>query len=112
MIAYIKGQIIFLNIKSAIVSEGGLGYEIFLTAKNRAELKVGDGAEFFIYNHIKEDAWDLYGFKKSEDLDFFQKVVAVSGVGPKTAMNILGLAEVSDLKKAIGQGQAIFLQQV
>lgn len=102
----------FLNPKSAVVAEGGLGYEIFLTIKKRAEIKVGDLVEFFIYNHIKEEAFDLYGFSRPEELDFFQKVVAISGVGPKTALSILGLAEVSDLKKAISQGEAVFLQQV
>lgn len=112
MIAYIKGQIIQIGAKALTVLVGGLGYEIFLTPKNLSSAKLNSEADFFIYNHIKEDAQDFYGFRTSEELDFFKKVISVSGIGPKGALNILSLAEVADLKRAIGQGDALFLRQV
>ncbi|PWB38804.1 MAG: Holliday junction branch migration protein RuvA [Parcubacteria group bacterium] len=112
MIAYIKGQIIQLGQKSITVFVGGLGYEVFLTPKGLATLKVNQEACFFVYSHIKEDAHDLYGFTSDQELDFFKKLISVSGVGPKSALNILGLGEAAELKRAIGQGDTIFLQQV
>lgn len=112
MIAYLKGGIIQKNQKSAIILINGVGYEVFLSAKNLTELALGAEVEFFIYSHIKEDAFDLYGFGNLEELDFFKKIVSVSGVGPKTALNVLALAAVSDLKKAIASEDPKFLQQV
>lgn len=112
MIAYLKGSIIQKNQKSAIILINGIGYEVFLSAKNLVDLVLNTEVEFFIYSHIKEDAFDLYGFGGLEELDFFKKIVSVSGVGPKTALNVLALAAVSDLKKAIASEDPRFLQQV
>jgi Holliday junction DNA helicase RuvA len=55
---------------------------------------------------------DLYGFKSVEEMDFFQQLISVSGVGPKSALNILGLAKLDDLKMAITSGDPTILQQV
>ncbi|MDP2812069.1 MAG: Holliday junction branch migration protein RuvA [bacterium] len=112
MIAYIQGKVIRKTQKSAIIFTNGLGYEVFLPLKNLEKLSLEDQIELFIYSYIKEDAFDLYGFTKYEELDFFKKLISVSGVGPKSALNILALAEVNDLKRAITSGDSAMLQQV
>ncbi len=112
MIAYLKGQVIQKWPKSLLVLVNGLGYEVFLTLKNMATFQTGDETNLFVYSHIKDDALDFYGFKTSAELDFFKKLISVSGVGPKSALNVLNLAEVADLKRAIGQGDALLLQKV
>lgn len=112
MIAYIKGKIIDRTTKSVVVLTTGLGYEVFLPIKDLEGIVIGDEKEFYIHSHIKEDLFDLYGFSNKEELDFFKKVISVSGVGPKSALNILGLASVEDLKKAIASEDPSLLQQV
>lgn len=112
MIAYLKGQILEKTSKSTILLVGEIGYEVFLSIKNLEKIGLGEAVEFYIYSNIKEDAFDLYGFKTLKELDFFKKLLSVSGVGPKSAINILSLAEVDDLKRAITSGDPSFLQQV
>ena len=91
---------------------GGIGYEVFLPLKQLETIKINDEKELFIYSHIKEDMFDLYGFSKEEEMDFFKKVISVSGVGPKSALNILGLTSVEDLKRAIASEDPSLLQKV
>ena len=112
MIAYLKGQIIQKTPKSVIVLNNDIGYEIFLSLKQWEKANLDSQAKFFIHSYIKEDAFDLYGFNSLEELDFFKKLIAVSGVGPKSALNVLALAEVEELKRAITSGDSAMLQQV
>ena len=112
MIAYLKGKISQKLTKSAIVLSGDIGYEVFLSLKNLDVIKIDDKAEFFIHSYIKEDAFDLYGFYSLEELDFFKKLISVSGIGPKSALNVLALADVDQLKRAITSGDYAVLQQV
>ncbi|PIR06590.1 MAG: Holliday junction branch migration protein RuvA [Candidatus Komeilibacteria bacterium CG11_big_fil_rev_8_21_14_0_20_36_20] len=112
MIAYLKGQILEKTSKSVIILLNNIGYEVFLSSEYLYKLKKGQEVEFFIYSNIKEDAFDLYGFQNLEELDFFKKLISVSGVGPRSAINILSLASVNDLKKAISSEDSSLLQQV
>ncbi|MDD5749419.1 MAG: Holliday junction branch migration protein RuvA [Patescibacteria group bacterium] len=112
MIAYLKGKIIKKSQRSVIVFTGGLGYEVFLSLKELEKTNIDQESEYFIYSHVKEDAFDLYGFEKYKELDFFKKLISVSGVGPRSAINVLALADIEDLKRAISSGQSDLLQQV
>jgi len=112
MIAYLRGKILEKTLKSAIVLTDKIGYEVFLTSKELEGVVKEQEAEYFIYSYIKEDAFDLYGFRSVAELDFFKKLISVSGVGPKSALNVLALAEIEELKRAITSGDAAVLQQV
>lgn len=112
MIAYLKGKIIKLNPRSVILLVGDVGYEVFLAPAQLQKISLEMIEEFFVHSHIKEDAFDLYGFVEYQELDFFKKLISVSGVGPKSALNVLGLASVDDLKKAISSEDPSVLQQV
>lgn len=112
MIAYIKGKISQKLARSAIVLVGDIGYEVFLSLKSLEAIKPDYEYEFFVHSYIKEDAFDLYGFASLEELDFFKKLITVSGVGPKSALNVLALADVEELKRAITSGDSAMLQQV
>lgn len=112
MIAYLKGQILSVGLRSVLLLVDGVGYEVFVKNSTISQYKIGQESDFYIFSYIKEDAFDLYGFINHEELEFFKKLLSVSGVGPKSALNILGLAEVKELKRAISQGDFLFLQQV
>ncbi|RJQ33772.1 Holliday junction branch migration protein RuvA [Candidatus Parcubacteria bacterium] len=112
MIAYLKGKILLKTLKSAIVLVDSIGYEVFLTSKELEKTRLEIEVEYFVYSYIKEDAFDLYGFRSIGELDFFKKLISVSGVGPKSALNVLALAEIEELKRAITSGDAAMLQQV
>jgi Holliday junction DNA helicase RuvA len=112
MIAYLSGKVFKKNPKSIILLVNQIGYQVFLSSKDLESLKINQDLELFIHTQVKEDILDLYGFFKSEQLDFFQQLLSVSGVGPKSASNIISLAPLTELKKAITSGDPSILQQV
>ena len=88
MIAYLNGIYKMKNEKSIIVDVNGVGYEVFTTVPLAASLEVGARCELFIYTSVKETAIELYGFSSHEDQKIFLLLLNVSGIGPKSALNI------------------------
>ena len=86
MISYIKGQAVAVTTGRIIIETGGVGYAVNIY--NSSVSKIGDVYEFFIHEHIREDCDDLYGFKSFEELELFEKLISVNGVGPKAGLNI------------------------
>ena len=109
MIAYLKGKIVLKNLRSAVVVVNDVGYEVFLSAKNLEVLKKNDEKEFYTHEYLREDSRELYGFMSLAELNFFRQLLSVSGVGPKSAMNILSIADLEDLRAAIQNGSLTLL---
>jgi len=112
MIAYLKGKIIAKGDRYIILEHDGIGYKVYITLTLWADFEIGQEAEFFIYHYIREDASDLYGFKTQEELDFFEKLISVSGVGPKSALGVMIVAEVKEIKAAIANNDPVILTKV
>ena len=101
MIAYLRGKIKFTGGNYVVVENQGLGYKVYVGLKFLGEHKAGDEVEIYIHHHIREDAADLYGFSSPADLDLFEKLITVSGIGPKTAVNIFTVLSAEDIRSAI-----------
>ena len=110
MIAYLAGKILVKKENYVILVVNQIGYKIFAASKFLAELS-GE-VELYIYHQVKEDGQALYGFKTLEELEFFELLLTVSGVGPKSALNIMSLAAVAELKNAIALGNHQLLTKV
>ena len=95
-----------------ILQTGDIGYQIFVNVVAYADLSIGQEVEFYLYHHVREDMEDLYGFKNFAELEFFKLLLSVSGVGPKSALGILGMASVEDIKESIGHGDPSLLTKV
>lgn len=110
MISYLKGKIIIKKDKFVVLDVNGVGYKVFLSQK--AFDKIGDidgSASLFCYLNVRENALDLYGFLRSEELELFELVIGISGVGPKAALEISSLGPKDKLKEAIDlQHEEIF----
>ena len=74
--------------------------------------KIGDEIFLFIHTHVREDALDLYGFLNLRELEFFEMLINVSGIGPKGALTILGIASIETLERAIGTGDTSYLTKI
>ena len=109
MIGYLKGLLVHQDLKSVILDVSGVGYKI---STNTASLGKNKTMEFWTYLSVRENALDLYGFKTKEELEFFELLITVSGIGPKSAMGILTLATLSNLRHAIGSGDISHLVKV
>ena len=98
MIAYLKGHILKKLEKTIIINTGNIGYLVNTT--QQIILNSTDEIELFIYSHIKEDQYSLYGFIEYEDLEFFQKLISINGIGPKAGLEILNSGR-DKMKQAI-----------
>jgi Holliday junction DNA helicase RuvA len=122
MIGSIKGKIIFKTDKFIIVETGGVGYKMNVSVDTLSKLSVPQKSSgqnettgivsFWIHTHIREDAFDLYGFLDRKELEFFEILIGVSGIGPKGALGILGVASIDTLEKAISTGDIAYLTKI
>jgi Holliday junction DNA helicase RuvA len=112
MLAYISGKILQKGKGYLIVENGQIGYQVFVAAGVWTDVNRGDTAAFYLHHNVKEDAQDLYGFKTFAELEFFKLLISISGVGPKSALGVLALASVDELKASIAQGDPSLLDKV
>lgn len=112
MIAYLKGEVIAKNSHYFILEVNGVGYQIFAGENFLADLKIGQEKNIYTHHRVREEASDLYGFNTLADLDLFELLLSVSGVGPKSALAVLSLATADDIKEAIVRGDASLLTKV
>jgi len=102
MIAFLKGNIIQKTSNKVILDVGGVGYCAFIPLSTY--LKLGEPnsqAELYIYMHVTDNTLALYGFHSQEEKELFLKLIGISGIGPKIALNVLSGIETADLKEAI-----------
>lgn len=112
MIDFISGTIREFTSRGVSVLVNGIGYEIRVSVSDRACLKIGDHVEFFCYMHVREDIMQLYGFLESSGRDFFEVLIGVSGIGPKTSLQILSLGSANDVQSAIERADTEFLTSI
>lgn len=112
MIAYLSGTIYEKDKQTLTLVAGGVGYKIFVSNKLLEELKIEQAIEVYTHLHIREDAWELYGFKTRIDLDFFKLLLSVNGVGPKSALHIFNIGTTEEISRAIAEGDLAFLTKI
>ena len=112
MLSYIKGQVLERRAGYCIVLAGSLGYKIFIGTSLVEKSTPGSIAEFYLYHQVKEDGQALFGFATLAELEFFELLISVSGVGPKSGLNIMSSARLDDLKSAIASGDHAPLTRV
>ncbi|HOZ36921.1 MAG TPA: Holliday junction branch migration protein RuvA [bacterium] len=112
MISYLKGSLLSKNSKAITLLVNNIGYQIFVPATLLSKVKVGEDLELYTHLRHSEDAMSLFGFILPEELRFFELLITISGVGPKTALGVLESAKMSDLKKAILRDDPAILYKV
>lgn len=102
MIAHLSGLVRRAGPDFVVLDVGGVGYLVSISATTRQKLPAPGGEyELHIHTHVREDQLALYGFASVEELDMFDMLIQVDGVGPKVGLNILGAASLEVLKRAI-----------
>ncbi len=110
MISYLEGKIILKRDKFIILEVNNIGYKVFLSRQILLRLpEIGETIKLFTYQNVKEDALDLYGFLTYEGLEFFETLMDIRGVGPKSALDISALGSLEKIKERIlAQDEKIF----
>ncbi len=102
MIAHLTGAVRRAGTDFVVVDVGGVGYMVSVSTTTRQLLPPPGGEiELHIHTHVREDQLALYGFASAAELDMFEMLIQVDGVGPKVGLNILGAASLEVLKRAI-----------
>ncbi|MFA5023550.1 MAG: Holliday junction branch migration protein RuvA [Patescibacteria group bacterium] len=112
MIAYLRGKILTKALNYFILEVAGVGYQIYAGENFLNDLKIASETEIYIHHQVREEVSDLYGFKTLEDLELFELLLSVSGVGPKSALGVLAIASGNDIKEAIIRNDANLLTKV
>ena len=114
MIAQLKGEILEITGNSVVLSVGGVGYKINTTLETIKKIKESGSPMISLKTHlaVRETSLDLYGFLKDGELEFFEMLISISGIGPKSAVAILSVADVETLKTAVSTGESSYLTKV
>jgi Holliday junction DNA helicase RuvA len=110
MISYLDGKVILKRDKFIIVEVAGVGYKVFLSRQTLLRLpEIGSNLKLFTFHNIKEEASDLYGFLTYDELEFFELLNDIHGVGPKAALEISILGPLDKIKdRILMQDEKIF----
>ena len=102
MIAHLRGKLISRRPNLVIVETGGVGYDVTISVPAFAELpSLGSEVALHIHTHVREDQLALYGFLRHEEKELFEKLITVSGIGPKLAITILSGMPADDMVNSI-----------
>jgi holliday junction DNA helicase RuvA len=113
MIAHLRGKLLAKHPNQAIVETHGVGYDVAITIPTFSELPaVGSETALHIHTHVREDALSLYGFLRLEEKRLFEKLLTVSGIGPKLAITILSGMPADEMIAAIRGGDVARLTRI
>ena len=113
MIAYLTGKILNKKPAQVVLDVQGVGYCAGISLSTYLKLgETGESAELFVHTHVTDKSLSLFGFHSEEEREIFLKLVSISGIGPKIALNILSGIEVSDLQDAIIRSDVVRISQV
>lgn len=112
MIASLRGQVVEKGAAYIILDVGGVGYKVFVIKRIVEEATTGQELQILTHQHVREDILDLYGFETIDELELFAMLLSISGVGPRSAISVLDVATIDDLKAAISADNPALLKQV
>ncbi len=112
MISFLRGNISDIGSRYVILDVNNIGYKVFVTDDNIHGLKMNNEVVLWTHFAVREDSQDLYGFPTKKDRDFFELLITVSGIGPKSALNIMSLVASETLASAIRTGSVAHLVKV
>ena len=111
MIATLNGAVSEKLADVVVLDVQGVGYGLYVTAEDFGGLTTGDKAKVYVYEHIREQSHDLFGFIHKETLALFELLLSVNGIGPKMALNMLSIGSSDGVKQAIASGDVAYIQQ-
>lgn len=113
MYEYIRGKLIEATPLKTVVEVSGIGYSLLIPVNHYSNLPpFGKDVTFYLSLIVREDAHLLYGFLSRAERDLFERLITVSGIGPKTALALIGHLEAADLQLAVSQGNLTLLCKV
>jgi Holliday junction DNA helicase RuvA len=111
MIATLNGVVNEKLADVVVLDVQGVGYGIQVTTEDYGKLSAGEAAKVYVYEHIREQAHDLFGFLTKDTKALFEQLLEVNGIGPKMALNMLSIGTGQEVRQAIASGDVKFIQR-
>jgi holliday junction DNA helicase RuvA len=112
MIATLHGEITQIEANALIVETGGVGLRVFVPNPLRERMQTGETIFLFTHLVVREDDWKLYGFETQADREFFNTLLGVDGVGPRTALAVLSTLDLDTVQRAVFSEEPDLLSRV
>jgi holliday junction DNA helicase RuvA len=112
MIGALSGTLIHRSEKHCIIEVNGVGYKVFASPETMDHAAAATNIFLYIHTVVREDALELFGFLDEMSLDMFERLVSVSGIGPRSALGVLSLAGTESLRNAIVNGDIVYLTKM
>lgn len=113
MISYLEGKIKFINQKNiCVLTSSGVGYEVQIDKNQIETLEINQDIDLHIYTHVREDSLELYGFLDLSDKIMFEQLTSISGIGPRSALQILTLSGAQVLYDNVIKNNVAYLTQI
>lgn len=102
MFAYLKGILVDVSEDNCVIDVHDIGYNVKISGQTMAELPgIGELVKIYTYTSVKEDAFQLFGFLKKDELELFRVLITVNGIGPKGALSLLSALDADMIRMAI-----------
>jgi Holliday junction DNA helicase RuvA len=111
MIATLSGRVSEKLVDIVVLDVQGVGYGLLMTAEDHGRLQTGENARVYVYEHIREQSHDLFGFILLDTKLLFEQLLEVNGVGPKGALNMLSIGSSNEMRAAIASGDTKFISR-
>lgn len=111
MIATLTGVVSEKVEDTVVIDCGGVGYGVLMCVDDFVSVKTGETLKIYVYENIKENSHDLYGFINLETKRVFEQLMSVNGVGPKMALSILSVGSLDEVRRAIASGDIKYISQ-
>ncbi len=114
MIAQLKGEVAEISGNSVVLMVGGVGYRVNVMPETIEEIRKSGNKVISLKTHlaVRETSLDLYGFLNADELEFFEMLISISCIGPKSGLAFLSVADVRSLKTAVSSGDSSYLTKV
>jgi Holliday junction DNA helicase RuvA len=112
MISNLKGIVELKGLAYAVIDVHGVGYKVFMTSALLDSLALGENISIPTYLAVREGALDLYGFRTGDELRFFELLITISGIGPKSALSILNITTLESLRQAVDSEDTTHLTRI
>lgn len=112
MIAKLSGTVSFLHPLWCVIDVSGIGYRVYAHPTTLVQLVADTPAVLWVHHSVREDSQELFGFTTPEELALFELLISVSGIGPRSGLGLLALADVPTLAGSIARGDADYLTRV
>lgn len=110
MIAYLSGVVAMQDLNRVVVDVSGVGYGVQVTVQDRAQMPQNSPVKLYIYEHIRDDTHDLFGFLEESSKHLFEQLLSVKNVGPRVALSVMDIGPETAVRSAISGGDVKLLQ--